>query len=161
VLGCSDSRVPAEVVFDQGIGDLFVIRVAGNIVAPSQVGSVEFAAERFGSRLVVVMGHTACGAIQATLEYMDNPEGTSPNLRSIVDRVLPSVAPLMKTELRRDHGALVREAIRANVRVAADHLRHGSALLEQLIRDAGLRVVGSEYNLETGQVEFFDGVEPT
>jgi carbonic anhydrase len=153
--------VPAEVVFDQGIGDLFVIRVAGNIVAPSQVGSVEFAAERFGSRLVVVMGHTACGAIQATLEYMDNPEGTSPNLRSIVDRVLPSVAPLMKTELRRDHGALVREAIRANVRVAADHLRHGSALLEQLIRDAGLRVVGSEYNLETGQVEFFDGVEPT
>jgi carbonic anhydrase len=161
VLGCSDSRVPAEVVFDQGIGDLFVIRVAGNIVAPSQVGSVEFAAERFGSRLVVVMGHTACGAIQATLEYMDNPEGTSPNVRSIVDRVLPSVAPLMKTELRRDHGALVREAIRANVRVAADHLRHGSALLEQLIRDAGLRVVGSEYNLETGQVEFFDGVEPT
>ena len=153
--------MPAEVVFDQGIGDLFVIRVAGNIVAPSQVGSVEFAAERFGSRLVVVMGHTACGAIQATLEYMDNPEGTSPNVRSIVDRVLPSVAPLMKTELRRDHGALVREAIRANVRVAADHLRHGSALLEQLIRDAGLRVVGSEYNLETGQVEFFDGVEPT
>jgi carbonic anhydrase len=153
--------VPAEVVFDQGIGDLFVIRVAGNIVAPSQVGSVEFAAERFGSRLVVVMGHTACGAIQATLEYLDNPEGTSPNVRSIVDRVLPSVAPLMKTELRRDHGALVREAIRANVRVAADHLRHGSALLEQLIRDAGLRVVGSEYNLETGQVEFFDGVEPT
>jgi carbonic anhydrase len=161
VLGCSDSRVPAEVVFDQGIGDLFVIRVAGNIVAPSQVGSVEFAAERFGSRLVVVMGHTSCGAIQATLEHMDNPEGTSPNLRSIVDRVLPSVAPLMKTELRRDHGALVREAMRANVRVAADHLRHGSALLEQLIRDAGLRVVGSEYNLETGQVEFFDGVEPT
>ena len=161
VLGCSDSRVPAEVVFDQGIGDLFVIRVAGNIVAPSQVGSVEFAAERFGSRLVVVMGHTACGAIQATLEYMDNPEGTSRNLRSIVDRVVPSVAPLMKTELRRDHAALVREAIRANVRVAADHLRHGSPLLEQLIRDAGLRVVGAEYNLETGQVEFFDGVEPT
>jgi carbonic anhydrase len=161
VLGCSDSRVPAEVVFDQGIGDLFVIRVAGNIVAPSQVGSVEFAAERFGSRLVVVMGHTACGAIQATLEYMDNPQGTSRNLRSIVDRVLPSVEPLMKTELRRDHTALVREAMRANVRVAADHLRHGSPLLEQLIRDAGLRVVGSEYNLETGQVEFFDGVEPT
>jgi carbonic anhydrase len=160
VLGCSDSRVPAEVVFDQGIGDLFVIRVAGNIVAPSQVGSVEFAAERFGSRLVVVMGHTACGAIQATLEYMENPAGTSRNLRSIVDRVLPSVEPLMKTELAKDHGALVREAMRANVRVAADHLRHGSSLLEQLIRDAGLRVVGAEYNLETGRVEFFDGVEP-
>src|SRR5688500_7116069 len=113
ILGCSDSRVPAEIVFDQGLGDLFVIRVAGNIVAPSQVGSVEFAAARFGSRLVVVMGHTACGAIQATLEYMENPAGTSRNLRSIVDRVLPSVQPLMKTELVKDHGALVREAMRA------------------------------------------------
>jgi carbonic anhydrase len=160
VLGCSDSRAPAEIVFDQGLGDLFVIRVAGNIVAPSQVGSVEFAAERFGTRLVVVMGHTLCGAILATLEHMENPGGpSSGNLRSIVDRVRPAIEPLMRTELARDRTALLREATRANVRVAADHLRHGSQLLEQLTQDAGLLVVGAEYNLETGDVEFFDGID--
>jgi carbonic anhydrase len=157
VLGCSDSRVPAEIVFDQGLGDLFVIRVAGNIVAPSQVGSVEFAAERFGTRLVVVMGHTACGAILATLEYMENPGSpSSRNQRSIVDRVRPSIEPLMHTELADDRTALLHEAMRANVRVAADHLRHGSQMLEQLIADDGLLVVGAVYNLETGEVEFFD-----
>jgi carbonic anhydrase len=161
VLGCSDSRVPAEIVFDQGLGDLFVIRVAGNIVAPSQVGSVEFAAERFGTRLVVVMGHTGCSAILSTLEHIENPGGTSSrNLRSIVDRVRPSVEPLMKAELALDRAALLREATRANVRVAAEHLRHGSPLLEQLIQDDGLLVVGAEYNLETGEVEFFDGLAP-
>ena len=160
VLGCSDSRVPAEMVFDQGLGDLFVIRVAGNIVAPSQVGSVEFGAERFGTRLVVVMGHTACGAILATLEHMENPGGASSrNLRSIVDRVRPSIDPLMSTDLAQDRSALLQAAMRANVRVAADHLRHGSELLEHLIQDDGLLVVGCEYNLESGEVEFFDGVD--
>jgi carbonic anhydrase len=159
VLGCADSRVPAEIVFDQGLGDLFVIRVAGNIVAPSQVGSVEFAAERFGTRLVVVMGHTGCSAIISTLEHIENPaETSSRNLRSIVDRVRPSITPLMKTELARDREALLREGTRANVRVAADHLRHGSQLLEQRILHDGLVVVGAEYSLETGQVDFFDGV---
>src|SRR6476659_6660416 len=91
VLGCSDSRVPAELVFDQGFGDLFVIRVAGNIVAPSQVGSVEFAAARYGTPLVVVMGHSQCGAILATLEELQQPTSQSRNLRSIVDRIRPSV----------------------------------------------------------------------
>ena len=98
VLGCSDSRVPAEIVFDQGLGDLFVIRVAGNIVAPSQVGSVEFAAERFGTRLVVVLGHSDCGAILATIEELRRPTANqSRNLRSIVDRVRPSVEGLLAT----------------------------------------------------------------
>jgi carbonic anhydrase len=159
VLGCSDSRVPVEVVFDQGFGSLFVIRVAGNIVAPSQVGSIEFAAERFGTRLVVVMGHTQCGAIEATLEVLERPsEKHSPNLLSIVDRIRPSVEGLLATGLRTDHDALRREAVRANVRAAADHLRHGSRVLEELIATEGLRVVGAEYSLETGGVEFFDGV---
>ena len=159
ILGCSDSRVPAEIVFDQGLGDLFVIRVAGNIVAPSQVGSVEFAAERFGTRLVVVLGHSNCGAILATLEQLGRPGGSeSPNLRSIVDRVRPSVAGLLATELRRDPAALVREAVRANIRASADHLRHGSRILEQLIQSDGLLVVGAEYSLETGVVDFFDGL---
>lgn len=157
ILGCSDSRVPAELVFDQGLGDLFVIRVAGNIVAPSQVGSVEFAAERFGTRLVVVLGHSMCGAILATIEEMGRPEEVqSANLRSIVDRVRPAVEPLLKTGLRHDPDALVEEAVRANIRASVDHLRHGSQVLEQLIRNDGLAVVGAEYSLETGVVDFFD-----
>ena len=159
VLGCSDARVPAEIVFDQGLGDLFVIRVAGNIVAPSLIGSVEFAAAQFGTRLVVVLGHTRCGAIQATLEELRRPaENQSPNIRSIVDRVRPSVEVLLKTELARDEEALVRHAVRANVGVSVNHLRHGSELLERLIREEGLALVGAEYSLETGEVEFFDGV---
>jgi len=158
ILGCSDSRVPAEIVFDQGLGDLFVIRVAGNIVAPSQVGSVEFAAARFETRLVVVLGHTSCGAIQATVDELGRrSEEQSRNLRSIVDRIRPSVEPLLGTTLARDREALVHEAVRANIRMSANQLRHGSEVLEQLIDTGGLRVVGAEYSLDTGVVEFFDG----
>jgi carbonic anhydrase len=157
ILGCSDARVPAEIVFDQGLGDLFVIRVAGNIVAPSQVGSVEFAAARFGTRLVVVLGHSRCGAILATLEELQRPtENQSRNLQAIVDRVRPSVEALLQTDLRRDVDTLVKQAVRANIRASVNHLRHGSQVLEQLIQDDGLRVVGAEYSLETGGVEFLD-----
>ncbi len=157
ILGCSDSRVPAELVFDQGLGDLFVIRVAGNIVAPSQVGSVEFAAERYGTRLVVVLGHSMCGAIQATLEELERPSGMrSPNLRSIVDRVRPSVEELLETELRRNPQALLHHAVRANIRASAAHLRHASQTIEELIQKQDLLVVGAEYSLETGVVDFFD-----
>ena len=159
ILGCSDSRVPAEIVFDQGLGDLFVIRVAGNIVAPSQVGSVEFAASKFGTRLVVVLGHSRCGAVEATLEELRRPSGRqSRALHSIVDRVRPSVEPLLATDLRHDPAALIRDAVRANVRVSASQLRHGSELLESLITQEGLVVVGAEYSLESGIVDFFDGV---
>jgi carbonic anhydrase len=159
ILGCSDSRVPAEIIFDQGLGDLFVIRVAGNIVAPSQVGSVEFAAARFGTRLVVVLGHSNCGAITATLEELARPSrDQSRNLRSIVDRVRPSVETLLGTGLGKDPEALVRASVRANIRVSANHLRHGSELLEQLIQKDGLLVVGAEYSLDTGVVDFFDGL---
>jgi carbonic anhydrase len=161
ILGCSDSRVPAEMVFDQGLGDLFVIRVAGNIVAPSQVGSVEFAAERFGTRLVVVLGHSQCGVILATLEELRRPnDNPSRNLRSIVDRVRPSVESLLAMPAALAPDALVHEAVRANVRVSANHLRHGSEVLERLIARDGLLVVGAEYSLETGVVDVFDGVRP-
>ena len=158
ILGCSDSRVPAEIVFDQGLGDLFVIRVAGNVVAASQVGSVEFAAERFGTRLVVVLGHTQCGAIQATVESLQHPhDDHSHNLRSIVDRVRPSVEPLMATDLKNHPEQLLHHAVRANILAAVNHLRHGSELLEKHIETRGLLVVGAEYSLETGAVEFFEG----
>jgi carbonic anhydrase len=146
-------------VFDQGFGDLFVIRVAGNIVAPSQVGSVEFAAARFGTRLIVVMGHSQCGAVIATLEeLLGHASNQSRNLRSIVDRVRPSVEALLPGRREKDTEALVGDAIRANVRASVNHLRHGSELLEQLIRNDGLLVVGAEYSLETGIVTFFEGV---
>ena len=159
ILGCSDSRVPAEIIFDQGLGDLFVIRVAGNIVASSQVGSVEFAAERFGTPLVVVLGHSRCGAVLATLEELTRPrEKQSRNLRSIVDRIRPSVEALLATELRLDSEALVRHAVRSNVRASANQLRYGSEVLEPLIQGQRLLVVGAEYSLETGVVDFFDGV---
>jgi carbonic anhydrase len=160
VLGCSDSRVPAEYIFDQGFGDLYVIRVAGNVVAPSQIGSVEFAAARFGTRLVVVLGHSQCGAIAATLEELLGKATTdSRNLRSIVERVRPSVETLLTDREVMDLDAIVHHAVRANVRASASHLRHGSELLEQLIEEDGLAVVGADYSLETGIVSFFDGIE--
>jgi carbonic anhydrase len=159
ILGCSDSRVPVEIIFDQGLGDLFVIRVAGNIVAPSLIGSVEFAAEQFGTRLVVVLGHSRCGVINATLEQLQRPrQNQSHNLHSIVDMVRPSVEGLLATDLRHDLNALVHQAVRANIRASANHLRHGSKVIEQLIHNAGLQVVGAEYSLETGVVDFFDGI---
>jgi carbonic anhydrase len=159
VLGCSDSRAPAEIVFDQGLGDLFVIRIAGNIVAPSGIASVEFAAQRFGIPLVVLMGHTGCGAIEAALESISRPDDVSlHNLRSIVDRVKPAIEPLMMTDLARDPVALRRQCVRANVRAGANHLRHGSPVLEGLVLEGRLAVVGAEYDLESGLVDFFDGV---
>jgi len=160
ILGCSDSRVPAELVFDQGFGDLFVIRVAGNIVAPSHVGSVEFAASRFGTRLVVVLGHSGCGAITATLEEITGrATSQSRNLRSIVNRVRPSVETLLTSRYHENEDALIRDAVRANVRASVNHLQHGSELLEQLSLNDGLMVVGAEYSLETGVVTFLDAVQ--
>jgi carbonic anhydrase len=157
ILGCSDSRAPAEIVFDQGLGDLFVIRVAGNIVAPSQVGSVEFAAERFGTRLVVVMGHTSCGAIDAAIESITNPAGpTSQGLASIVNRVRPAIESLARTSLVADREQLRREGMRANVLASVNHLRHGSEVIERLASNDGLLVVGSELDLTTGEVTFLD-----
>src|ERR1700724_2630686 len=162
ILGCSDSRVPVEIVFDQGLGDLFVIRVAGNIVAPSLIGSVEFAAEQFGTRLVVVLGHSRCGAIETTLEQLQRPvENQSRNLHSIVDFIRPGIEGLLATDLKNDHDALVREACRANIRASVNHLRHGSDIIENLIQNAGLLVVGAEYSLGTGVVDFFENLPIT
>lgn len=157
VLGCSDARAPAELVFDQGLGDLFVIRVAGNVVSPSQVGSVEFAAERFGTRLVVVMGHTRCGAVAATLEAIRSGRpAASANVMSIVERVRPAVEVVREANPGADRESVLRAATRANVRLAAEHLRHGSAVLERLIQEQGLLVIGAEYDVESGRVDFFD-----
>ena len=158
ILACSDSRVPIELIFDQGIGDLFVIRVAGNIVAPSQVGSVEYAAQQFGTKLVLVLGHTSCGAVIATLNELAKREShRSPNLRAIVDRVRPAVEPVIVHHEMSEGDEVLRDAVRANIRSSVDRLSHGSRILEQLIDDGELVVVGAEYSVETGAVEFFDG----
>jgi len=157
VLGCSDSRVPAELVFDQDVGDLFVIRVAGNIVAPSQVGSVEFAAASYGTPLVVVLGHSMCGAVLATLDELAQPTNEqSPNLKSIVNFIRPAIESLLDDDADRD--SLVAAAVRANICASAEHLREGSAILKDLVSRDRLLIVGAEYSLETGVVDFFDGV---
>jgi carbonic anhydrase len=159
ILGCSDSRVPAELVFDQGFGDLFVIRVAGNITQPSQIGSVEYAATAFGTRLVVILGHSRCGAIEATLRQLtESREEESPNMRVIVECVRPSVEALLADGPDDDPGTLVGRAVRANVRASVAHMRRGSEIIEALERDEGLLIIGADYSLETGLVDFFAGV---
>lgn len=160
ILGCSDARVPAEIVFDQGPGDLFVIRVAGNIVAPSQLGSVEFAASNFGTRLVVVLGHSQCGAVQATLEALrERSNAGSRNLLSIVNFIRPAVEPLLDSNPGHDDGALLEEAVRANVRASVQQMRSNSAVIERLVAESGLQIVGAEYSIRTGKVDFFDPVD--
>lgn len=159
ILGCSDSREPPEIILDQGLGDLFVIRVAGNVIAPHQIGSVEFAASEFGTQLVVILGHSRCGAVLATLKDLQSPAaGQSPNLRSIIDSVRPAVEPLMETELRHDPDGLVRQAVRANIRASVRQLRAGSQILDQLIKKGRFVIVGAKYSLQTGVVDFFEGV---
>jgi carbonic anhydrase len=157
ILGCSDARVPAELIFDQGLGDLFVIRVAGNIVAPSQVGSVEFAVERYGIPLVVVLGHSMCGAVRATIDALRSPSNqASSNLLSIVNRIRPTVEPLFQTELSEDNDKLLESAIKANIFAATNHLQHGSPMLERLLQSDELTIIGAEYSLNSGEVEFFE-----
>ncbi len=161
VLACSDARVPIELVFDQGIGDLFVIRVAGNIVASSQVGSVEYAAQQFGTNLVLVLGHTNCGAVIATLNELARRERhRSPNLRAIVDRIRPAIEPVILHHEMGEGDEVLRDAVRANIKASVERLSHGSRVLERLVGDGDLVIVGAEYSVESGAVEFFDGSRP-
>lgn len=159
VLGCSDSRTPVEVLFDQGFGDLFVVRIAGNVVAPSVVGSIEFAASQFGTRLVVVLGHTRCGAIAATVNAIRTGNGPeSRNIRSITDHIGPQIEAAVRAAPVADDAGFLRGVMRDNVRASVHHLRHGSRILEDLVLAKRVAVVGADYELETGRVEFFDGV---
>lgn len=158
VLGCSDSRVPVEIVFDQALGDLFVVRVAGNVVDPILLGSIEFAVEQFGAGLVVVLGHTDCGAIKATLSSLRAPAAErDDSIGAIVECIRPAVQDLMADTQDADAAALVSDAVRANVRASVESLRRDSPLLGTRIESGNLLVVGAEYSLETGLVEFFDG----
>ena len=157
VVGCSDSRVPPEIVFDQGVGDMFVIRIAGNIVTPLELGSIEFAAIKFGPRLVVVLGHSCCGAVQATIETLESGsdaavDDLSAGMQTIVEHIGESVE---STDTVSDPQAVER-VVRANVRNSVDWIRNGSSVLRWLIDDEGMEVVGAYYDLDTGRVHFDD-----
>ena len=159
VLGCSDSRVPVEIIFDQGPGDLFVIRVAGNIIAPATVGSIEFAVQQLDTRLVVVLGHNQCGAVQAALDELHKPsEGLPRDWETVIDCIKPFIKELLGTEIAKDRDALMQHAVRANVRASANYLQNESKVLRRLIQEDGLLVLGAEYSLKTGVVDFFDSV---
>ena len=156
VLCCSDSRAPVEMIFDQDIGDLFVIRVAGNIVAPSLVGSVEFAANRFKTHLVLVMGHTQCGAITATLDHIENAQAiSSENIYDLVSRIKPHILPIaqMKKITRAEK---MERAVEANVRASVNQLSHSSRLIESLVQKKEMKIIGAVLNLSTGEVDFLD-----
>ena len=154
VLCCSDSRAPVEMIFDQDIGDLFVIRVAGNVVAPSLVGSIEFATSAFGTNLVLVMGHTQCGAVTAALDHIENAQAiSSENIHDIVSRIKPHILFLtqMQQKPRQEKLAL---AVEANVRASVSQLQHSSALIERLVQQGKIEIHGAVLNLATGQVDF-------
>jgi carbonic anhydrase len=149
VLACSDSRVPVELVFDQGLGDLFVIRVAGNIATPPQIGSVEFAATQLGTRLVVVLGHSNCGAIDATIQNLaQGQEHPSPNLRAIIERIRPAIESLP------DSNPSLHDAVIANVRHSVRCLQHDSQIIKRLVESGDLTIIGAEYSIDSGEVGF-------
>jgi carbonic anhydrase len=155
ILSCSDSRAPAEMIFDQDIGDLFVIRVAGNIVAPSLVGSVEFAASTFGTSLVVVMGHTHCGAVEATLHHIDGHAIASENIHDIVSRIRPHIFPIAQMQDLSDDEKMT-QAIEANVRASVGQLAHSSRLIEGLVLEGKIQIIGAVLDLASGLVDFFE-----
>lgn len=156
VLCCSDSRAPVEMIFDQDIGDLFVIRVAGNIVAPSLVGSVEFAAGTFGTSLVLVMGHTQCGAITATIEHIEHrQEVVSENINDIVGRIKPHIFPIMRLP-HLSHEEKVARAVEANVLASVSQLAHSSRLIEGLVAQGKITIIGAVMDLSTGKVDFME-----
>lgn len=157
VLACSDSRVPVELVFDQGFGSLFVIRVAGNVAGPTPIGSIEYAVRQFGTPLIVVLGHSQCGAVMATLaELAGEPGQSSPGLRAIVDRVRPAVEPILAAHSDYRDASVIEQSVRANIRASVRRLSNGSRVIDKLIGAGELLVIGAEYSIETGRVEFFE-----
>jgi carbonic anhydrase len=154
VLTCADSRVPPELVFDLGLGDLFVVRVAGNVCSPSTLASIEYAANALGTELVVVMGHTRCGAVKATIDAATNAKCPgSASLEDLVERLMPAVSEVVGRGL--EPAELLTAATRANIHLTAARLGQESKVLAERIRSGKLMVVTAEYALETGEVSFF------
>lgn len=150
ILSCSDSRVPPEEVFDQGLGDLFVIRVAGNVDDTVTLGSIEYAAEHLHVPLLVVMGHSSCGAVKATVEGGEVP----PNIGAIAAKISPSVEIAKKESQEEEE--VIEAAVVENVKATIKSIEANSSIVEELAEKKELKVVGAKYDLETGMVEFLE-----
>ena len=148
VLGCSDSRVPTELVFDQGFGDLFVIRVAGNIVDTDVTASIEYAIDHLGTQLIVVMGHSHCGAVTATLDHLANPDGEPAEVVSLLYRIEPAIIGI-PNDLSRDKR--IDHAVQRNVELAVRRLSRVPDL-RRSINAGRIKVVGAVYDMHTGEV---------
>lgn len=153
ILGCSDSRVPPEILFDQGIGDLFVIRTAGHVVDDAVLGSVEYAVDHLGVPLVVVLGHTRCGAVTAAVQSAQAQEKPHGSIGSLVEAILPAVQQTADLP-----GDPVANAIDAHIRRTAEALAAVPALAER-VRAGTLRIVGARYDLESGEVVWLEGTD--
>jgi len=159
ILGCADARVPAEIVFDQNLGDLFVVRVAGNIAKASQIGSIEYAVAHLGTRLIVVLGHSSCGAVAATVDaVVSSSPALSPGLDSLISTITPAVKTVMANNTNLDTETLIARSIQENVRNSVKELQANSEILKDILINDDLLILGAEYNLETGAVNFFDGM---
>ncbi len=148
IVGCSDSRVPNEIIFDQGLGDLFIVRTAGQVSTYASWGSIEFAEEVLGAKLIVVLGHTQCGAVQAAVQIPDVPG----HIVTLINAIKPAVE-----KAREKHPSnLLEESIRENVRMQVNQLKNLEPVLAKRVREGSLVIVGAVYDLNTGRVEFLD-----
>ena len=151
VLSCSDSRVPAEIVFDQGLGDIFVVRVAGNVVDPTTLGSIEYGAEHLNAPLLIILGHEQCGAVAATLDAKGKPEG---NIGAILKKIMPAVKTAKAA--KKDRAETLQIAIQENVRNTYRDIMKNSKIVPEMVHEGKLKVIGAEYYLGTGKVEIID-----
>ncbi len=150
ILGCADSRVPPELIFDQGLGDLFVVRVAGNIASDATIGSLEFAAASLGTQLIVVLGHKGCGAVSAAMKN----EANYGRVDSIIDSIKPSLSqnqenPQNTNDLNNNDNAVIN-----NIQYQAEKLRSNSQIITRLISDDRLKIIGAFYDINNGKVRF-------
>lgn len=153
ILSCSDSRVPPEIIFDQGLGDIFVVRVAGNVPDPVTIGSIEYAAEYLGSPLVLVLGHERCGAVTAAVDAKGEPEG---NIGAIVKRILPAVEEARSQVKGKDKAELVETAISDNAILVAKSLTRQAPVLRRLVKEGKLKIAVGKYDLDDGKVTILE-----
>ena len=151
ILGCADSRVPPELIFDQGLGDLFVVRVAGNVVDDDILGSLEYAVEHLGTKLIMVVGHEKCGAVTAALEQ----GRAAGHLKYLVDAIHPSVE-----EVAAEPGDKVHNCVIANARRVARQIRESEPVLKEFVEGKGVKVVAADYALDTGKINLLDASHP-
>jgi carbonic anhydrase len=155
VVTCADSRLSPEILFDKGIGEVFVVRVAGNVVAPHELGSIEYAAEHLGAKLVLVLGHTKCGAVSAAYDYFTTPEGQRPELSKNLESIVEDIEPAVTKAVAAGTGKAGAEDI--NVDVVVKQIKKKSRVIREMMETAGVKVVGGKYDIVTGAVSLHEG----